>query len=284
MKKLIFSISFIVLTGLTMNSCKKENISTNGSQSKTNMATSLKTQLADPSPATYADISSFFGQHHNAILDNCINTNQITSFSEISGRFNEYFAATTFNVNQSEDNTMTIIGATYGVNNLLQTISNSRIDVANNTSLSTTQIDEFNQYFDIIEDYIATNNEVEFINQLTNLEQTVISNNQLSGNLDIESEITGPIVLLSSIGVAKYSNEFWKASFLNGGMSMEDIGPAGLAPWVAADAVGGVVGVYGNILTDVISNTNSSWSTYATSFLWGAATTSVGGLSKWLGW
>lgn len=284
MKKLIFNFSLFIFIGLAIYSCKKENISTNGSQSETSLATNKNTQVTEPAPTTYADISTFFGLYHNAILENCVNIDQITSFSEISFRFNEYFVGTTLNVIQSEENTMTIIGATEGVNNLLQTIGNLRMDVANNTSLSTTEIDGFNQYFDIIEDYIASNNEVVFLNQLNNLEQTVISDNQLSGNFDIEGEITGPVVLLSSIGVAKYSNEFWKASFLNGGMSNVDLGLAGLAPWVAADAVGGVVSVYGNILTDIGSNTNSSWSTYATTFLWGAATSSVGGLSKWLGW
>jgi hypothetical protein len=284
MKKLIYGGLFIALVGIAFVGCDKESIADNTGGVVDNQSEKYyvnKNSFTYATPNNISELPSFFGQLHNDILEDCIFENPISGLSEVNDRFNNiYNDYAAFDIEIGEQKTMNMVSSTNS-ENIEQTILEIKNDIVNNINIDSTNKEYFNQYFNIISNYLIDDDGASFHSSLSALETSILNSPTVMSSPNLDDVEKSTFILISSIGIAKYSNDFWVNAYSSGALPIDTNDPAPVAPWVASDAVGGVLGVYGNILADVATGSETTWSGYATSFLWGAATNSLGGFIKW---
>lgn len=284
MRKLIYGGLLLAAVVIGFIGCDKESIIDNTGSKVDNQSNEYyvnKNSSAYSRPNNISELPGFFGQLHNDILEECIFGNPISGLREVNDRFNNiYNDYAAFDVEIGEQNTMSLVSSTNS-ENIEQTILEIKNDIANNINIDSNNKEYFNQYFKIISNYLIDDDGASFHSSLSALEASILNSPPITNSPNLDDVDKSTFILIASIGIAKYSNDFWVTAYSNGNLPIDINDPAPVAPWVAADAVGGVVGVYGNILSDVVTGSETSWSGYATSFLWGAAASSLGGWLKW---
>lgn len=203
--------------------------------------------------------------------------NPIIKKNQYISRFNQLYKGTDFQGYGNINLMNKYLEKITSVNTMITHLLNTKTQIAENINITEVEKNSSISIIELTISFLNNNNIDHYISELnilrTNIETLKTNESLISPNQEM-------VKTLSLIGVAQYSTEYWleQSDDLYDDTPDE---PQPVAPWVAADVVGGVVGVYGNILVDVATGQNSSWTSYGVSFLWGAATTSLGGWFKW---
>jgi hypothetical protein len=231
-------------------------------------------------PNTYPEIADFYGNQHNAVLEFSIVEKPVNHINQFIARFNDFYKKTDFKLTNDVQDIPEVESWVESKATLLAKINELENSINVSEVILQTEKEIYVQIFSTLRLFIENGDHGQFYNSLL-----VIKSNCLIGRSEIQllnpnQEMVKP---LSVIGIGIKTTEYWLQKLNTGFIDIVENPnePAGIAPWVAADLVGGAVGALGTAFSDAVTGTNSSWGQFGANVAWGALTGSGLSWAKW---